>query len=238
MTDADHILMSIREELINISDPLLTEKIKRFFKEEIRTYGVKNPAVREISKKYLPLLRKETKEFVFELCDKLWESGYIEESLVACDYSYSLRKKYTRADFEIFERWVKNNITNWASCDTFCNHTVGDFVMMYPEFLVRLSDWTKSRNRWVRRASAVSLIIPARKGIFHDHIFETADKLLNDEDDMVRKGYGWMLKEASKADMDRVFRFVMERKNTMPRTSLRYAIEKLPSGLKAEAMKK
>jgi len=88
----------------------------------------------------------------------------------------------------------------------------------------------------MRRAAAVSLIIPARQGDFLPEIFELADILLMDEDDMVRKGYGWMLKAASQAHQQEVFEFVMARKAVMPRTSLRYAIEKMPKALKEQAM--
>jgi len=82
------------------------------------------------------------------------------------------------------------------------------------------------------------LIIPARKGLFLDDVFEIADTLLLDTDDMVQKGYGWMLKVASNMHEKEVFDYVMKHKANMPRTALRYAIEKMPKELKAEAMKK
>jgi 3-methyladenine DNA glycosylase AlkD len=109
---------------------------------------------------------------------------------------------------------------------------------MYPEYISRLKKWAQSQNRWVKRASAVSLIIQARKGKFLNDIFEIADILLSDRDDIVQKGYGWMLKAASEAHQKEVFNYVMSKKTTMPRTSLRYAIEKMPAELKALAMAK
>jgi 3-methyladenine DNA glycosylase AlkD len=107
---------------------------------------------------------------------------------------------------------------------------------MYPEFLKSLKKWAKSKNRWVKRASAVSLIVPARRGYFLDDIFEIADILHSDGDDMVQKGYGWMLKAASQSHQQEVFEYMLKRKDTMPRTSLRYAIEKMPAELKARIM--
>ncbi len=91
---------------------------------------------------------------------------------------------------------------------------------------------------WVRRASAVSLIVPARRGKFLKEIFEIADILLHDKEDLVQKGYGWMLKVTSQAHLNEVFNYVMDRKATMPRTALRYAIEKMPPELKAKAMER
>lgn len=84
----------------------------------------------------------------------------------------------------------------------------------------------------------MSLIVPARKGLFLEDIFEIADILHSDPDDMVQKGYGWMLKAASQSHLQEVFTYVMNKKTTMPRTSLRYAIEKMPAELKAKAMAK
>ena len=90
----------------------------------------------------------------------------------------------------------------------------------------------------MRRSAAVSLIVPARKGKFLTNIFEIANLLLIDKDDLVQKGYGWLLKTASVPYQQEVFDYVMDRKTVMPRTALRYAIEKMPKVLKKQAMAK
>jgi 3-methyladenine DNA glycosylase AlkD len=90
----------------------------------------------------------------------------------------------------------------------------------------------------MKRAAAVSLIVPARKGKFLPDILEIADILLMDKDDMVQKGYGWMLKASSQANQKAIFEYVMSKKAIMPRTALRYAIEKMPQDLKKKAMEK
>ncbi len=71
-----------------------------------------------------------------------------------------------------------------------------------------------------------------------DEVFKTADLLLTDDDDMVQKGYGWMLKEAGNQYPDEVFKYVMKNKRKMPRTALRYAIEKYPQAKRKKAMAK
>jgi len=118
------------------------------------------------------------------------------------------------------------------------NHTVGSLLMMHPELISKLKEFTHSDNRWVKRAAAVSLIVPARKSLFLDDIFEIADILLMDKDDMVQKGFCWMLKAASDFDQQNVFDYVMCKKVAMPRTALRYAIEKMPGDMKEQAMQK
>lgn len=232
------IVEDIRKELIRNADDKARRVGERFFKEEVKIYGMKSTVARQISKGHYKALPDKNKSEVFALCEELWRSGFIEESFIACDWSYNVHKKYEPADFEVFERWVNRYISNWASCDTLCNHSVGTFIEMYPDFLSGLKKWARSDNRWVKRASAVSLIVPARKGKFLKDIFEIADILHEDKDDMVQKGYGWMLKAASQAHLKEVFDYVISKKATMPRTSLRYAIEKMPQELKAMAMTK
>jgi 3-methyladenine DNA glycosylase AlkD len=232
------ILSDLRRELKQNSDPDTQKSSLRFFKEEIRLYGVKTATVQKIGKKFFQQIKTKTKAEIFDLCEELWQSGIQEESYVACNWSYYIRDQYEPGDFKILERWVGNYVTNWASCDTLCNHTVGSFLDMYPEFADNLKTWARSENRWMRRASAVSLIIPARKGRFHNNCLEIAGILLQDEDDLVQKGYGWLLKTASEYDQELIYDFVMKNKSDMPRTALRYAIEKMPEERRKKAMEK
>ena len=234
----EKIIAKIRQILLENGDEKTRKQSEYFFKEQITVYGVKSATVQKIAKEIFAEIKEKPKAEIFAACEKLWQSGYMEESFVACVWSEKLGKKFEPADFEIVERWIKNYVSNWASCDTFCNHTVGDFVTMYPEFISKLKEFALSENRWVKRAAAVSLIVPARKGLFLNDIFEIADILLMDKDDMVQKGYGWMLKSASQAHQSEVFEYVMSKKTVMPRTALRYAIEKMPDDLKKLAMQK
>jgi len=232
------VIKNVRRQLKKNSDKKVRESAQNFFKEKVKHYGVRSAVVGRIAGEIFKTIKFKKKSEIFGLCDELWKSGYMEESFVACEWAYYLRKRYEPADFKVFDRWVNKYVGNWASCDTLCNHTVGTFVEMYPEFLRRLKKWAKSRNRWARRAAAVSLILPARDGQFLKDIFEIADILLRDPDDIVQKGYGWMLKAASEVHQKEVFRYVINNVAAMPRTALRYAIEKMPKELKFKAMKK
>jgi len=232
------IAADIRQALKDNVDEKTLATGTNYFKEEIKFYGVRIPVVNKISKDAFDLIKDRPKAEIFALCENLWKSGYNEEAWIACNLSYYICKDYEPSDFEVFEKWVNHYVTNWASCDTLCNHTVGTFIEMYPTYIMELKKWALSDNRWTKRAAAVTLIIPARKGLFLPDIFQIADTLLLDKDDLVQKGYGWMLKAASEAHQKEVFDYVMSKKAVMPRTSLRYAIEKMPKDLKAEAMKK
>ncbi len=232
------VIENLRDEFRRVADEKFKEASQRYFKEAVEVYGIRSAQVTELSKRYYEEVKGLSKSEIFDLCEELWQSGIMEESFVACNWSYRQKKQYKPEDFSLFKGWVERYVTNWAACDTLCNHNIGDVIMKYPEFLNNLIEMTQSDNRWVKRASAVSLIIPAKRGLFKAEIFTIADRLLLDKDDMVQKGYGWMLKALSHNHLDEVFDFVMNRRSTMPRTALRYAIEKMPEEYKKEAMKK
>jgi len=162
----------------------------------------------------------------------------MEEAFVAAEWLPKIVDQFQPDDLITFERWIDTYIDNWAKCDTFCNHTVGDFMMKFPQQVGTLMVWAKSPNRWLRRAAAVTLIVPAKKGLFLDESLKISDLLLTDTDDLVQKGYGWLLKAQTEKHPTEILAYVIKNKSTMPRTALRYAIEKLPKEQKTQAMKK
>jgi len=234
----DEILSSVREELKQHVDQDTRMNYQRFFREDVLCYGVRALDVKRISREHFKRLKGMGKQEIFSLCETLLASDYCEEAFIASDWAYRLRKEYEPGDFPLFGRWIEKYINNWAKCDTFCNHALGSFVEQFPGSVGDLKAWTRSENRWFRRASAVTLILPARRGRFLPEILEISELLLGDKDDLVQKGCGWLLKEASKTHPGEVFEYVMARKREMPRTVLRYAIEKMPGDLKRLAMER
>lgn len=234
----DPVIEAIRHELTAHADPERRVTAQRFFKEAIRCYGIKTATVTAIAKRYWKEIKDREKQEIFRLSEELYQSGLMEEAFVVSTWIPKLADRYEPEDIGVFRHWIDTYISSWAACDGFCNHAVGDLVMRYPDLIGELQGWTQSENRWMRRAAAVSLIVPAKRGFFLAEVFAIADLLLTDTDDMVQKGYGWLLKEASRKHTDEVFAYVMQKKRDMPRTALRYAVELMPKDLRAEAMKK
>jgi 3-methyladenine DNA glycosylase AlkD len=233
-----NILSAIRRALVQQTDAKTKDSFQSFFKEKVTAYGVKTAIVTKIARKYFREVKPLGKREIFALCEELLKSDYTEEASIAFEWAYWLHDEYEPGDFTVFERWLNRYVNNWAKCDSLCNHAIGSFVEKYPQYIANLKDWTRSENRWLRRASAVTLIIPAKQGRFLEDIFEIADMLLQDKDDLVQKGYGWMLKEASRMHQKEVYDYVLQNSNLMPRTALRYAIEKMPEDLRHLAMGK
>ncbi|MBN1486007.1 MAG: DNA alkylation repair protein [Anaerolineae bacterium] len=196
------------------------------------------PVIRDISKQYYQDIKHLEKSQVLDICEILLASRDGAERIIAFDWAYRYKKHYTEDDFQRFELWLAKYVDDWGSCDDFCSHAFGHLIYRYPAHITQVKAWTQSPNRWFRRAAAVIMIYSARKETHLDAAFEIADSLLMDQDDLVQKGYGWMLKEISKRQPAPVFDYVMAHRATMPRTALRYAIEKLAPELRKQAMQK
>ncbi len=233
------ILEKIRKELKANVDIKYKNGLKNFFKkhEKINPIGVRAPINKKIASKYYNEIKDKSKKEIFDICEQLLEKRTCEETSIAFNWAHRQKKNFTEKDFVRFEKWLKKYIDNWAFCDDFCTHAFGEFIFERPQFLPKIKTWTKSKNLWLRRASAVILIYPVRKKKYLKNIFETADILLLDKEDLVQKAYGWSLKEAGNVYPKEVFEFVMKRKEKMPRTALRYAIEKYPREMRLKAMK-
>ncbi len=232
------IVDCVREELKTNVDQKTQSTMHNFFKEEIKAYGVKTSVVHRIAQKYWCEVEALGKGEIFALCEELLRSDYMEEAFVVSDWLPNMVDKFELDDLLTFKAWIERYVNNWAKCDSFCNHTIGDFVEKFPQTVTEIAGWAESGNLWLRRAAAVSLILPARKGNFLEEVFRISDTLLCDESDLVQKGYGWLLKEASRKHQKEVFDFIVKHRLIMPRTALRYAIELMPQELKAEAMRR
>jgi 3-methyladenine DNA glycosylase AlkD len=232
------IINELKKELIRYADKKYKQGAENVYKSDVRVIGAPLPIQRKIAKDFYPNIKHLDKGKIFKLADDLFKTNYFEMMTIATDWVRRQKKDFKKADFKIFELWVKKYINNWATCDDFCNHVLADFIKKYPEFIKDIKKWARAKNFWLRRGAAVTFVVPGRKGKFLKDILQIAKILLEDKEDLVQKGYGWMLKEASKAHPEEVFDFVMKNKSKMPRTALRYAIEKYPPAKRAQAMAK
>lgn len=232
------ITQEVRRELQENIEPLYKEQFQQFFKEQVKMFGVRMPVVREIARSAFRKIRRENKRDIFALCRALLRSGQGEEATVAFDWAWRLKNAYDANDVAVFEEWLKRFVSNWGACDDLCSHALGEAILQFPLEATRTLEWARSKNRWMRRGAAVALIPGLRRGRFLEELFQVCDILMGDQDDLVQKGCGWALKEASSANLKEVFHYVMRHKDAMPRVALRYAIEKMPYDLKKSAMTK
>jgi len=233
------ILKELRRELARYADKKYRVNAQQFSKGKVKQpWVLRAPILRKVSGEFFKRTKNFSKLEIFSLCEELLESGNSEERGVAFDCAYRCKRHYEKSDFRVFESWLKRYVQGWGSCDDLCTRTFGYFLFQFPELVSKTERWARSRNSWLRRASAVVLIYSLRRKQMLPSALKVAEILLQDREDLVQKGYGWMLKEAGNRFPKEVFEYVMKHKRQMPRTALRYAIEKLPSDMRQEAMRK
>jgi 3-methyladenine DNA glycosylase AlkD len=127
----------------------------------------------------------------------------------------------------VWKRWLtSNHADNWATTDAICGALVGPLLVAHPDLVDRMGSWARDRNTWVRRASIVSLIPSLRRRRAIDEVYEIARMLHPDREDLIHKAVGWALREAGKVDPARLERYLRSRGRHVPRTTVRYAIER------------
>ena len=223
---SESMLKEIRREISDRSDPENADNMKRYFREPIETYGLSAPDVKEIAKRhYTPL--KGDLQTAIEVADSLIKSRNLDEASVGIRLMQRMARNLDTGHFELLDGWV-DHLTNWANTDGFSTWVISPIVKRDPSLVESLIGWTSSGNRWRRRAAAVSLVPIARGGEMLEEAFTIADRLMEDDDDMVQKGVGWLLKEASKKNPEKVRGYLLNWRDRTSALVLRYASEKLP----------
>jgi 3-methyladenine DNA glycosylase AlkD len=220
--------------------------VNRYFKEartilseKSKSTGLKTSDIRRLSSSLFREVRHESIDAVFMMCKDFLEDRSWEMGVIAFDWAYRMKKQYKIETFDIFEGWLLEYVRGWGDCDDFCTHAVGELLCQFPELFVRIQKWTERNEFWMRRAAAVTLIPALLKDRYASFDpFIISDALMQDEHDLVCKGYGWMLKTYSYKERDKVCDYLRKNKAVMPRVAYRYALGKMPADIKKELMSK
>lgn len=220
------IVEDIRSEIRGRASPEGAEKARRYFREPIEVHGLSASEEKDVAKQFYPRVRGDL-PLALEVAGELIESRVLEEASVGIRLLRRMKRLFTPELFELFDGWV-DHLTNWANTDGLSTWLISETIRLDPTFVERLLSWTGSENRWRRRAAAVSLVPIARKGEMLEEALRIADRLMKDEDDMVQKGVGWLLKEASRRHPEEVREHLLRWRERASSLVLRYASEKLP----------
>jgi len=206
--------------------------VQWFFKEEIKSHGwYTAPLRRAVRNCRREILREHDFEFLTEIADQLFSGEVLEEKVAGIFLLEALDAKCGDREFKMFESWL-NRISSWADHDGLVHYLIAPMVAAKPARVKAVFRWAKSPKRWHRRAACVALIRGARAKMFFSQIVKLSDSLLADEDDMVQKGLGWLLREAAKFDPKRTVPYLMKIRQRAPRLVLRAACETLPAEIK------
>jgi 3-methyladenine DNA glycosylase AlkD len=216
------------ERLRERSDPVRAAGAQRYFKDTIVCFGLTAPQIRELAGQAYAMIKGQwSVGEAVEFCGLMLANPHFEVKAAGILVLERFRKDYPKSLFRTIHAWLAaDRCDNWATVDTLCPTSVGALLERYPDLVSSIKTWAGSPNRWVRRASLVSFIKLARKAEFLDAIYEISKSLFPGTDDLVQKANGWLLREAGKADPARLERFLMANGPAVPRTTLRYAIER------------
>lgn len=210
-----------------MADSEIAERSQRFFKTGKGEYGegdqflgIPVPDIRKVARKFKRLPVKET--------EQLLHSSYHEERLCALIILVNKAKKADEHEMQqIYDLYLNNTkyINNWDLVDTSAEHIVGRYLV--DKNKAALYKLAKSDDLWERRIAIISTFYFIKNEEFEDTL-AIAELLLRDKHNLIHKAVGWMLREVGKRNMEIEEIFLNKHISQMPRTMLRYAIEKFP----------
>jgi 3-methyladenine DNA glycosylase AlkD len=204
----------------------------RYFRgaDDLGFYNVGTDAMRSLARSiYLAHRRDWSIDEAMAFADVLIRDRYLEAKSLGIEVVARYRREFGPRQLPVWKRWLSDDhAANSATTDAICCYLIGPLLVTHPELDARLRIWARDRNMWVRRASIVGLIPRARRGESLDLVYEIARRLHRDQEDLIQKAVGWALREAGKTDMPRLERYLRANGAVIPRTTLRYAIERFP----------
>lgn len=230
-------MQQVREALHTWADPEDALFLQRFFKTGPGEYaegdvfiGVRVPKTRSVAKQFADLSLELTLEFI--------QSPIHEERLLGLVIlTYKMKKAGSEASKkEIYDAYLNHSkwINNWDLVDVTAEHIPGRYLFdksRDPLYQLAESDWL-----WDRRIAIISTFYFIRRGDYSDTL-KLAEILLHDRHDLMHKAVGWMLREVGKRDQEVEETFLHTYHSVMPRTMLRYAIERFPESLRQRYLK-
>jgi len=212
------------------------EGVQKFFKEEIQSRGWHTAEMRRVATRFRrAIVRERGAPFLVQVADRLFRGRVLEEKVFAVLLLEKIVDGCGDAEFELFESWL-DRISSWADHDGLVHYLIAPMVAAKPPRAKRPFAWAKSANRWHRRAACVAFIRSTRKKLFFSEIVRLSNLLLADQDAMVQKGLGWLLRETAKANAKRTVPYLMTIRDKAPRLVLRTACEPLTPALRGKVL--
>ena len=228
VSQAAEIASKIRRALKKGGSAEHAKGVQWFFKEEVKSHGWYTGDLRRFARKTSrEIAASGGIELTVRVADRLFAGENLEEKAFAVLLLEKSVQQFGEKEFRLFESWLAR-VSSWADHDALVHYLIGPLIVVKPARKARVFVWAKSKNRWHRRAAAVALIQGTRKHLFFREIQRVTERLRADEDDMVQKGLGWLLRETAKADPRKTVPYLLRIRERVPRFVLRTACETLP----------
>lgn len=221
-----------------MQDPERAKGVQQYFKHKIVALGIGTPTLRGYCREQVRRLQPAwTISETIALCDRLLLEEEMELRGAGLLILGSFKKEFTPDLLPWAKRWLDTRLDNWALVDGFCGTVLSPLLEKHLGVEATLRIWSGDPLLWVRRAALVTLVPFARRGKLLGMTYDLAREHFTDPEDLMRKATGWLLREAGKTDMPRLRAFLLEHGPAIPRTALRYAIERFPAPERARLLK-
>jgi 3-methyladenine DNA glycosylase AlkD len=195
--------------------------------EKLKFFGVDSQTIRRIAAR---IRKEEARDWrladAVAFADALIARPELEAKGVGVCVLGRFRRDFSPSMLPRTKQWLAKHCTDWASTDTLCGEVIGPLLVSHPELVPKLRAWRSSPHLYVRRASAVALLPLVRHGEALDEAYDAALSLGGEQHHLLQKAAGWVLREAGKADMRRLERFLREHGPRLGRTTIGYAVER------------
>lgn len=233
--DAKKLIISLKEKFSSNIDPGYVDSMKKIIDDEDRVLGVRVPIIKTITNDFMKEHGKELDtDDLLILADECFKTEGREEQLFAI-FALSKRvKKMDRDAWKLIDNWV-DYISNWETCDQLATQFAGKILLANIDLITDLKKWAKQTNVWRRRFAAAATVTLNHGG--HSNptaTFEVLRPLVADNNKMVRKAVAWAIREASRADENSAYLFLMEQKNSAVPYVLKHGSEKLSDAHKKD----
>lgn len=226
----------VRAALLAASQADVREGHEAYFKGAVRFHGVRAPEVRALARRLWPGIASRGDAAVTSEAFALLEAPYFEEKQIGVALLGRLARRLPARLLDTLAPVFDRAVHDWATCDDLSGHVLRPMIVRDPAARRVLLRWSRNRNAWRQRASAVAWANEARHGEFTDEILVIAANVVRNPERFAQLGAGWVLREVSLTDPPRVPAFLAEHRVRMTREALRYAVEKLPADLRARVL--
>jgi 3-methyladenine DNA glycosylase AlkD len=223
------VALESRRALARLARPAGAFDASRYFRgaHDLGFYNVGAATVRETARTIVRRHPDWTLDDAMVFAEALMPDRYLEVKALALEVVARYRRAFSRSRLPRWKRWLSRGYSsNWATTDALCGYLIGPLIATDRALVAQVAGWSRDRSLWVRRASAVSLLPVIRQGEALDVAYGVARVLHADRADLIQKAVGWMLREAGKVDSARLERYLRANGPHIPRTTVRYAIER------------
>ena len=226
--------------LKSAADKRVAEQSLAYFKsyDRVAFVGIKAPKIREIEEQIFQAVKPSwSLPDALLFADSMIRSKYLEAKALGVLLLSRYAKNYDETLLTAIRGWLaKGYCSNWATTDALSTFVLTPLLRRHSQLMEVLQTWTSSESLWIRRAAAVSLTPLARRGQHLDAAYYVAETLLDAPEDLMHKAVGWLLRECGKTDAHRLEAFLRAQGGRIPRTALRYAIERFPPDLRSRML--